>query len=148
MANHRKQPSPLKSISPGSVSSESAKRARLNADLSDLDAPTNAFPIGSGFRARHTPNLQSGYRGNSTPGTSTPGKSTTGKSTPAQIEWHDDEDDVPIDNNIDDLLEDELFEDPPRGVTIPAWALLLWFACAVSLFGLALIALAAALLFA
>lgn len=133
MATHRKQPA-----SP-STPPRPLERGPKISELSDLEAPTNAFPIGQGLSGRRS---DRGAKGQKRPASATP-----------LIDWNDERTDgspreAPIDNDIDDLLEDVPFEDPPREITIPAWMLLVWFACATVLFGLAIIALVAALLFA
>jgi hypothetical protein len=140
MANRRKLPAPQRT--PSDSEEPRGRRSRNEVDLSDLDAPTNAFPIGSGMRRALPPK----------------GKSAKDslKERTAVIEWqeesrddlHDDTNDNPVNNDIDDLSEDEIYEDPPaRQITVPAWMLIAWFTGASLLFGLAVIALVAAILF-
>ena len=140
MATRRKEPNTTPSsrnASPAqgrgserSSVSEGKGRSRRSPDLSDLDAPTNAFPIGVGLRGRK-------------------GSSRSSPPSHPVIEWHDDTDDNPINNDIDDLSEDDLLEDLPQGkrIVIPAWMLVVWLSCAVVLFGLLIAAVVAALFY-
>jgi hypothetical protein len=142
MANRRKLPAAQRT--PSESEEPRGRRSRSEVDLSDLDAPTNAFPIGAARRAPPP-------RGKSPKGTL---KDRTGV-----IEWHEDHNDLrsdlhddsndnPVNNDIDDLSEDEIYEDPQtRQITVPAWMLLAWFTGASLLFGLAVVALVAAILF-
>jgi hypothetical protein len=140
MANRRKLPAAQRT--PTESEESRGRRSRNEVDLSDLDAPTNAFPIGGARRA--VPPRSKSSRDSS--------KGDPLKDRTAVIEWnediHDDSNDNPVNNDIDDLSEDEIYEDPqPRQITVPAWMLIAWFTGASLLFGLAVIALVAAILF-